>query len=175
MAEVKISDLPDGGDIALGDIVPVVRSGMTMKANRSPVVASISQAGSNIQIDNSDPENIVVRVLRTVMMMFNENGTLAAGEAAKLGNCRCDNTEGWIVPFDGTLTLITISRGDSDAAEIDVHVNGANVLTVSTNAAKNVEAVSLPVLQGDAIRVYGGAASPNNLSQVVVEIMLEES
>lgn len=104
----------------------------------------------------------------TATIMFNEPGTLTAGEEMRMGNTEGQNNEGWVVPFKGKLVRMTISRGDSDSAELDVTVNGVVQATVPTAALKSVETIDIDVEEGDSVMVLGGASTPNAMTQPVV-------
>lgn len=175
MAEVRISELPDGGTIGADDTFPVVRAGQTLRAARGNVIRSVSTANPSVAINNADPENPVLNVKRTLSIMFNEPGSLTAGEEMRLGNTEGQNNEGWVSPFNGTLVGMTISRGDSDPADFDISVNGVVQATVPSAALKSVETFSVPVNQLDSIMVLGGASTPNPMTQPVVVVLLEES
>ena len=175
MAEVKISELPVGGKMEIGDLVPVVRGGVTVQCDRQAQIATITPLTDRMEVDASDPENLLMRLKRTIAIMFNEPGNLTAGEEMRMGNTEGQNNQGWVAPFDGTLTTMTISRGDSDAAEIDVSINGVIQATVNTSSLKSVETISVAVNATDSIMVLGGATTPNAMTQPVVVLLLEES
>lgn len=103
---------------------------------------------------------------------FNEPGSLTAGEEMRIGNTEGQNNQGWVVPFAGRLTKMSISRGDSDLAEVDISVNGAIVTTVVTAALKSTHGLDVPMSEGDSLMVLGGAATPNAMTQPVVVLVL---
>lgn len=174
MAEVKISELPVGGDLEFGDVVPVVREGVTYQCQRSQLIKSLS-VGVHMFIDASDPENLVIDSKAIIPIMFNEPGTLTNGEEMRLGNTEGQNNEGYVSPYTGKLVRLAISRGNSDPADIDISVNGVVQATVNSTTLKSVEVIDVSVTEADSIMVLGGASSPNNMIQPVVTLILEEN
>ena len=110
-----------------------------------------------------------------VAIMFNEPGTLTAGEEMRLGNTEGQNNQGWVAPFSGSLVKASISRGDADLADIDISVNGTIEDTIITNSLKSTHDINIPIAEGDSIMVLGGATTPNSLTQPVVVLILRKS
>ena len=110
-----------------------------------------------------------------VAIMFNEPGALTAGEEMRLGNTEGQDNQGWVAPFAGKLVKASISRGDSDLADIDIQVNSLTEDTIITNTTKNTYDIDIDVAEGDSVMVLGGATTPNALDHPVVVLILRRS
>ena len=109
-----------------------------------------------------------------VAIMFNEPGQLTAGEEMRLGNTEGQNNQGWVAPFGGKLVKCSISRGDSDLADIDISVNGVVQETVITSSLKSTHALDIDIGEEDSVMVLGGATTPNAMTQPVVVLILQK-
>lgn len=131
--------------------------------------------GASMKVDYTNPDNPLVDARVLISATFNEPGDLTAGEEMRIGNTEGQNNQGWVAPIAGTLITATISRGNTDPADIDIQINGTVQATINSTTNKSVETISVPVAAGDSVMVLGGATTPNPMTQPVVVLILEET
>ncbi len=108
-------------------------------------------------------------------IVFNEPGNLTQGEEMRIGNTEGQNNQGWVCPFNGTLTKATISRGNDALADADISVNGVLKHTLVTQDLKTVHDIDVDVMAGDSIMVLGGATTPNPMVQPVIVLIMNKA
>jgi len=100
-------------------------------------------------------------------VVFVKNSNLLTGAYMVLGEVITSDTSGWIVPQDLTLETVTISRSDSDAADLEIMCNGLVGVTVPTSATETVvTGESALCEQGDIISIRnktGGATMSDTI------------
>ena len=138
MAEIRITDLPDAGDIQAGDTIPIVRGGTTQKVVSNPSVSVASMSGRTGQIivvnpaeDGFDFDTLPPPSVDTqqISQTWNRGGNTAANAMLRIG----DN-DGMVLAYAVTLSDMAILRTDVDAATLEVMVDGVPVHELATAA-----------------------------------------
>jgi len=104
---------------------------------------------------------------------FAKNGNLTEGGHLKFGDVTTTNPHGAVVPQDGIIEVVSVSRTDSDAADIEILVEGVLQVTVATAALSVVDtSMSFAVTAGDMISVRNKSGG-NTISNTIVMVIIE--
>ena len=87
-------------------------------------------------------------VPQTIAITF---GDAKKNKFLRLGNELMADDNGFVVPYDANISIITASQKDPDSADIDYLVNGVVVETLVMDAMTKTFAVDIDVVAGDII------------------------
>ena len=106
-------------------------------------------------------------------LAFSKNANLSGGSFLVSGEVTTDVTHGPLVPIDMTLKTVTISRTDTDAADIEVLCAGIVIATIATSSiAVIANDIDFDCSQGDIISVRNKVGSAT-MSNVIVVLLFE--
>lgn len=171
MAEIKISELPDGGAIQQNDTVPIVRAGITVRATENPTVsvsAMAGNAGDIVSVNNSEDGFTLIPPPEPVIMVsqtWNRGGNTAANSMLRIGD-----SDGMALAYPVTLEDMAILRTDVDAATLEVLVDGSPVHELATSAVVTVENdIGVAIPSGSTLEIRNKAGG-NTISNATVTL-----
>ncbi len=173
MAQVKISNLPDAGDVQTGDTVILVRGGVTQRSTQDPSISSGSMAGQSGQgiVVNGAEDGFdfapfpVDTNTQQISQTWNRGGNTAANAMLRIG----DN-DGMVLAYAVTLSDMAILRTDTDAATLEVLVDGTPVHELATAALVVTEnAIGVAIAAGTVIEIQNKAGG-NTVSNCSVTL-----
>jgi len=166
MAEIKISDLPDAGDVVEGDVVLLVRGGVTQRSTQEPVITvndMSGNAGKGIIINSTeDGFDLVVQTVDTQQIAFtwNRTGNTAVGNMLMVGAL-----DEMLLAYDAELIAMSVIRTDTDAATLEVLNNGSPIKELATSALKVVDTfagIACSALDAISVRNKAGGNTVSN-------------
>lgn len=110
----------------------------------------------------------------TIQVSFADTGNLTTGSFMKFGVVTCNGTPAWVAPFDYNIVKISISRTDTDAADMEVLVDSVVVATIATAATVTTAAVSASMLEGKGLCIRNKVGG-NTVSNVIVTLILQRA
>ncbi len=164
MANVKISNLPDAGDIQPGDTVPIVRAGVTLRSTQNPTVtvsSMVGNAGRAISVNNSEDGYVFADFSETVIAFtWNRSGNTAVGNMLMLGAL-----DEMLLAYDAELIAMSILRTDTDAATLEVLNNGSPIKELATSSVgvvDNFAGIACSALDAISVRNKAGGNTVSN-------------
>ena len=166
MAEVKISNLPDAGDVQEGDTVILVRAGVTQRSTQDPSINTSEMsgnAGKGIVVNGAeDGFDFVDQTVDTQQIAFtwNNQGNTMVGNLLSIGAL----TE-MLLAYDVELIAMSIIRTDTDAVTIEVLNNGTPIKELATSALKVVDTfagIACSALDAISVRNKAGGNTVTN-------------
>jgi len=173
MAEVKISNLPDAGDVQQGDTVILVRGGVTQRSTQDPSVSSSSMAGhaGDIIVINPAEDGFDFAILPTLVdtqqisQTWNRGGNTSVGSMLRIGDL-----DEMLLAYNVALVAMSILRTDTDAATLGVLNNGTPIKTLATSSLTVIDNFAgIACLAGDIISVRNEAGG-NTVSNCSVTL-----
>ena len=159
-------------DVSLGVLVRISRA--NLEASLAEEIAVASDSTLTGDGTTGDPLSVVGGGgVNNIQMCFSRGGNTTSGTFLMSGDVSLSAILGPIAPSDMILKTVTIARGDTDSADIEVLFDGVVVATVSTSAIAVVDtSMSEAVSQGDVISVRNSSGS-NTVSDAIVTLLFE--
>jgi len=163
-AEVKISNLPDAGATQEGDIVVLVRGGVTQRSTQDPGIPATVMAGhaGEVVIINAtaDGFDFATAPDQIIALTWNNGGNTAVGGLLMIGEL-----DSMLLAYDVELIAMSILRTDTDAATLEVLNNGTPIKELATSALKVVDTfagIACSALDAISVRNKAGGNTVSN-------------
>ena len=122
MTDVKITDLPSGGDFKNGDLLPVVRAGVTVGVERNQAGAAAAIDEANGLVTALTVTGQFEEVAATLALQAGSDYTVLGSKFTYTGTSDQQNTIVW-----WSFTVLVGAGGLTESFAFKVHLNGAPV------------------------------------------------